>query len=76
MIRAYVLISVVPGRDRVVAKAVARLKGVKQVSTVAGPFDIVAIAEADNMKMLGDLVLDRIRKSEDIVDTLTLVEFG
>jgi DNA-binding Lrp family transcriptional regulator len=76
MIRAYVLISVVPGRDKAVARAVARLKGVKQVSTVAGPFDVVAIVEVGDLKTLGDLVLDKIRRSEDIVDTLTLVEFG
>jgi hypothetical protein len=43
--RAYILIECTVGRTKEVVTGLARLKGMKSVETVTGPYDVIAIVE-------------------------------
>jgi hypothetical protein len=43
----------------------------KAVDTVTGPFDIIAVVEADNLPSIGDLISDGMYGVPGIVKTVT-----
>ncbi|GAG98653.1 unnamed protein product, partial [marine sediment metagenome] len=43
--KAYVLIETAVGKNKEVATALERLKGIKSVDIVTGPYDIISIME-------------------------------
>ena len=49
MVAAYVLIQTEVGKAGQVARAIAEIKGVHGVEPVAGPYDVIARAEARGM---------------------------
>ena len=48
----------------------------KAVDTVTGPFDIIAIAEADDLPGIGDLITDGMHRVPGIVKTVTCLSVG
>ncbi len=48
----------------------------KAVDTVTGPFDIIAIAEADDLPGIGDLITDGMHNVPGIVKTVTCLSVG
>ena len=74
-VRAYILICVVPGRDREVADAVSKIDGVKEANPVAGPYDVAAVVEVPNLEALGKAVVEEIRAIDGVTKTLTLIAF-
>lgn len=75
-IQAYVFLYVSPGKVEAVAKAVARLGGVKAAHACWGRPDVIAFVEAPNPKALGQLVLRRIQRVRGVeaTDTRIVVE--
>jgi DNA-binding Lrp family transcriptional regulator len=71
MVAAYVLIQTEVGKAGQVARAVAEIKGVQAVEPVAGPYDVIARAEARGMDDLGKLVVSRIQAVNGVTRTLT-----
>jgi DNA-binding Lrp family transcriptional regulator len=71
MVAAYVLVQTDVGRSAEVADQIAELPGVTVAAAVAGPYDVIAKIEADNVDMLGKLVVSRIQAVEGITRTLT-----
>jgi len=69
--RAYILIECTVGRSREVVTGLTRLKGVKSVDTVTGPYDIIAILEADTLNEIGDIVTGHIHPIPGITRTVT-----
>ena len=69
--RAFVLIETAVGRAREVATALQHLEGVKSVDTVTGPYDVIAVAEAETLNDIGDLVTERIHPIKGISRTVT-----
>ena len=67
----YVLIQTDVGKGPAVTKAVQALKGVSVADAVTGPYDVIALAEARNLKDLGRLVVDRIQDIDGVTRTLT-----
>ena len=43
----------------------------KAVDTVTGPFDIIAVVEADDLPSIGDLISDGMHSIPGIVKTVT-----
>ncbi len=43
----------------------------KDVDIVTGPFDIIAVAEADDLPSIGDLISDGMHSIPGIVKTIT-----
>ncbi len=49
----------------------SRLKGMKSVETVTGPYDVIAIVELDTLNEIGDLVTQHIHPITGITRTVT-----
>ena len=71
MVTAYILIQTEVGKAAKVAKDIIDLTGVQQAQAVAGPFDVIARAEARNLDELGKLVVARVQAVDGITRTLT-----
>jgi DNA-binding Lrp family transcriptional regulator len=68
---AYILIQTGVGRASDVAAAVRRLPGVSTADAVAGPYDVIARAEADTIDALGRFVVSRVQPIDGVTRTLT-----
>lgn len=69
--KAFVLIETAVGRNKEVANALKKLKGVKSVDVVTGPYDIIAIMEGESLNDIGDLVTGQIHPITGISRTVT-----
>jgi len=69
--KAFVLIETAVGRNKEVATAIEKLKGVKSVDIVTGPYDIIAIIEGTGLNDIGDLVTGKIHPIPGISRTVT-----
>jgi len=75
MISAIVLINVEQGRVPEVAQALIGLKGVTEAYSVAGPYDLVAIARVQQHEELEELVAGHVQRIPGIESTNTLIAF-
>lgn len=73
MVQAYVLITATIGKVRRVAKELERIKGVKNVNVVTGPYDIIVFVEAKSLDVLSSTVVEEIHKVKGVVDTNTAI---
>jgi DNA-binding Lrp family transcriptional regulator len=71
MTKAYVLIETAVGRNREVIAALRKLKGVASVDLVTGPYDLIAIVEAETLSEVGDIVTAKIHPITGISRTVT-----
>ena len=69
--KAYVLIETAVGKNKEVATALERLKGMKSVDIVTGPYDIISIMEGESLNDIGDLVTGKIHPIAGISRTVT-----
>jgi len=70
-VKAYVLIEADPGTSRDVAAKALKIEGVKSVSVVTGPHDVIAVVEATDAKALGDILITKLQKIDGIAVTIT-----
>jgi DNA-binding Lrp family transcriptional regulator len=72
MTRAYILVQTEVGRaGSSVADEIGRISGVVEADNVTGPYDVVVVAESDNLDGLNRDVLSRIQAVTGITRTLT-----
>ncbi|MCX6003724.1 MAG: Lrp/AsnC ligand binding domain-containing protein [Chloroflexi bacterium] len=69
--KAYILIECTVGRTKEVVTGLSRLKGMKSVESVTGPYDVVAIVELNTLNEIGDLVTQNIHPITGITRTIT-----
>ena len=69
--KAYVLIEVRTGSIPEVVRNLRRMDGVLEANMTFGPYDAVAIVEADNVIHLGDLIAKQMQPIPGILDTIT-----
>ena len=69
--RAYILIETAVGKTHDVTDALKKMSLMKTVDTVTGPFDIIAVAEAEDLPEIGDLITDGMHSIPGIVKTIT-----
>ena len=69
--RAYVVVTVGPGKAREVAQKIASLPGVKMSNACWGSPDVFAVVEVKEQKELNKLVMDRIQSIEGVGRTET-----
>ncbi len=74
--KAFILIETVVGRTKEVVNSIKRLEGVKSVDTVTGPYDIIAIVEAEDLNEIGDLVTGKVHPIAGISRTVTCLAIG
>ena len=75
MITAVVLINTTQGRTPEVAQALIELPGITEAYSVAGSYDLVAIARVRHHDDLADLVSGRVQNIPGIQSTNTLIAF-
>ena len=71
MVTAYILIQTEVGKAAQVAKDIIDIAGVQQAQAVTGPYDVIVLAEAQNIDELGQLVVARVQAVAGITRTLT-----
>jgi len=76
MVTAIVLITVERKKVKEAAQALHKLKGVSEVYSVAGQYDLVAIIRVKENEEIADLVTGEILKIEGIQITETLMAFA
>ncbi len=69
--KAFILIETVVGRTKEVVAGLNDLEGVKSVDTVTGPYDVIAIIEAETLNEIGDIVTQKIHPIAGISRTVT-----
>ncbi len=67
--------TVAPGEVKRLAESLLAIDGVTEVYSVAGPYDLVAIARVRAHEELSDLVTDMIGSREGVLSTETLIAF-
>ena len=71
--RAYILIETEVGRARDVLTALRAMENIAQADIITGTYDLIALAEADDMVMLVDLVTAQVQNIEGGERTITCV---
>ena len=69
--KAYVLITIRTGDLRNVVIQLRRVEGVIEANMTFGPYDAVAIIQADDVKHLGNIIAMGIQPIPGVLDTLT-----
>ncbi|RLD02780.1 MAG: Lrp/AsnC family transcriptional regulator [Chloroflexi bacterium] len=69
--KAYVLISAKTGEATAVIRQTTRIKGVLEGHITLGPYDAVAVIEAESTKEVGQIVHNEIQSIPGVLDTLT-----
>ena len=75
MVTAIVLINTAQGCTAEVAQALIDLPGITEAYSVAGSYDLVAIARVHDHEKLADLVAGQVQKVPGIEATNTLIAF-
>jgi DNA-binding Lrp family transcriptional regulator len=71
VVHAYILVQTEVGKAAAVAAEISGIPGVTTAEDVTGPYDVIVRAEADNVDLLGQLVVSRVQNVEGITRTLT-----
>jgi DNA-binding Lrp family transcriptional regulator len=75
MITAFVLMTIRPGLVKPLAEQLLDVPGIAEVYSVAGPYDLVAVARVKQQEELADLVTEHVAHFEGIERTETLISF-
>jgi DNA-binding Lrp family transcriptional regulator len=75
VITAFVMFTVAPGEVKSLAERLLEIPGIAEVYSVAGPYDLVAIARVKRHEDLADLVTERMAGLTGVVRTETLTAF-
>ena len=74
--RAYILIETIVGRSGEVSEALLGMPEMQSVDTVTGPYDIIAIAEAEDLPSIGVLISEGMHPIPGIVKTVSCLSVG
>lgn len=69
--KAFVLIETAVGKTKEVVSILNKIEGLKSVDTVTGPYDIIAVIEAEDLNKIGDIITGKIHAIEGISRTVT-----
>jgi DNA-binding Lrp family transcriptional regulator len=69
--KAFILVETAIGRTKEVVSVLKKMEGLKSVDTVTGPYDIIAVVEAEDLNKIGDLITGKIHAIEGISRTVT-----
>ena len=75
MVTAIVMIKAETSRIPDLANQITEMEGVQEVFSVAGRVDLVAIVKVSRNEELADVISDRMRHLEGIVETETMIAF-
>ena len=73
MVQAFVMMTADTGRAEALLETVRELGGVVEANIVAGDYDVIIEAEAEEVYDIIGAVATEVRSLEDVVDTKTYV---
>lgn len=71
--QAFVLVRVVPGKERAVHSHVEKLHSVTAAELVYGIYDLILKVQADLPEALDDLVFNKLRRIDGVKSTTTCI---
>ncbi len=74
--KAFVLIETAVGKTKDVVQALEGTPGIRSVDIVTGPYDIIAIVEADDLGSVGNMVTSNVHAIGGIQRTVTCLAVG
>ena len=74
--KAVILIETDVGKTREVCNTLKAVGGTHSVDVVTGPFDVIAVIEAADMRGIGTLIEENIHPLVGVVRTVTCVAIG
>jgi DNA-binding Lrp family transcriptional regulator len=69
--KAYILIHIRTGEIREVVRQLRRVEGVTEANITFGPYDAVAVVEAQDVKNIGDIMVAAVQPIPGVLDTIT-----
>jgi DNA-binding Lrp family transcriptional regulator len=69
--KAYILINIRIGEIHEVVRQLRRLKGVVEANMTFGPYDAIAVVEANDANHLGKILAMEIQPIPGVIETLT-----
>ena len=75
MITAIVLLQARPDRIPEVAALIAQIEGIREVYSVTGDVDLVAIVRVERQEALADIIADHLGKVDGVIQTRTYLAF-
>ncbi len=74
--KAFVLIETAVGKSREVVSALQKIPEISSVDMVTGPYDIIAVLEANDLNSVGDTVTGQVHTISGIIRTVTCLAVG
>ena len=74
--KAYILIETAVGKTKDVTTALSALPGMDSVDAVTGPYDIIAVFQAEDLNSVGAMVTGQVHTIGGIVRTVTCLALG
>jgi DNA-binding Lrp family transcriptional regulator len=71
VVQAYILVQTEVGKAAAVAREISAIAGVVSAEDVTGPYDVIVRAQADDVDLLGQLVVAQVQGVNGITRTLT-----
>ena len=69
--KAYVLINIRAGAIKEVVKNLRRLDNIAEAHMTFGPYDAVAVIEADSLAKIGSIIYSDVQPIPGVLETLT-----
>ena len=69
---SFVLISAAPAKEHDVYNKLSKLPEIIELQPLFGEYDLIAKIQAENFENIGNIVLNKIRTINGIIDTKTL----
>jgi len=73
MMKAYILVSLVPGLETKTLSQISSLSGVEETDLVFGRWDVVVEVKADTIANLSRMVVNQMRGLQGVQTTETLI---
>lgn len=73
MVSAYVLITIAIGKVKEVLEELNNMQGVVKADVVTGPYDAIALIEAEDLSQLTKTIVQKIHYIEGVIDTTTAI---
>ena len=66
------MISAAPAKEHVVYNKLSEVPEIEEIHPLFGEYDLIAKIKADDFERLGDIVVNKIRSIDGVIDTKTL----
>lgn len=73
LIKAYMVIKLSMSNTKNVIKELKQINEIKQISHLAGIYDLMLEIEAENIEVINDLLVEKIDMIDGVVDTNTFI---